>query len=191
MGEARGTEYAQPGVTTNFHDDLRGPRMARATLTVWKFNTPDGADNAVTTLEELDREAVVTIHDAATVSWRAGDKKPRTRQLSSTTGTDALGGAFWGLLFGLIFFVPLLGAALGAATGALTGSLADVGIDDTFINQVRDQVTPGTSALFVLTSDAVLDKVKDAFSARNPAELIFTNLSDEQEAALRQVFMHD
>ena len=61
-----------------------------------------------------------------------------------------MGGSFWGLLFGLIFFVPLLGAAIGAATGALAGSLTDVGIDDAFINKVRDQVTPGTSALFVL-----------------------------------------
>ena len=68
--------------------------------------------------------------------------------------------AFWGLLFGLIFFVPLLGAAIGAATGALAGSLTDVGIDDEFINKVRDQITPGTSALFVMTSDAVVDKVQ-------------------------------
>ena len=97
-------------------------------------------------------------------SWDEGKKKPRTHQLASPTAAGALGGAFWGLLFGLIFFVPLLGAAIGAATGALAGSLADVGIDDEFINKVRDQVTPGTSALFVLTSDAVLDKIKDAFA---------------------------
>jgi uncharacterized membrane protein len=91
-------------------------------------------------------------------------------------------------LFGLIFFVPLLGAALGAATGALSGSLTDVGIDDGFINKVRDDVTPGTSALFVMTSDAVIDKVKAAFNGHDASDLIFTNLSDEQESALRQVF---
>ena len=33
----------------------------------------------------------------------------------------------------------------------------------------------------------MLDKVRDAF-AEPPPELIFTNLSDEQEAALREVF---
>ena len=33
-----------------------------------------------------------------------------------------------------------------------------------------------------------MDKVKDAFSGHEPDDLIFTNLSDEQEAALRQVF---
>ena len=99
-----------------------------------------------------------------------------------------MGGAFWGLLFGLIFFVPLLGAALGAATGALSGSLGDVGIDDGFINRVRDQVTPGTSALFLMSSDAVIDKVHEAFEGQAPSELLFTNLSEEQENALREVF---
>jgi uncharacterized membrane protein len=162
--------------------------MARATLTVWKFDTADGADDATQTLQQLSREGVVTIVDAATVSWPEDKKKPKTRQYTPTTSAGALGGAFWGMLFGLIFFVPLLGAAVGAATGALTGSLADVGIDDGFINKVRDQVTPGTSALFVMTSDAVIDKVRDAFAGHGPNELIFTNLTSEQEAALREVF---
>jgi uncharacterized membrane protein len=159
-----------------------------ATLTVWKFDTTTGADEASTKLQELARQNLLVLHDAATVVWEEGKKKPKTRQLSSTTAAGALGGSFWGLLFGLIFFVPLLGAAIGAATGALAGSLTDVGIDDSFINKVRDQVTPGTSALFVMTSDAVVDKVHAAFAEGGMGELIFTNLSNEQEAALREVF---
>ena len=107
--------------------------------------------------------------------------------MHSTTASGALGGSFWGFLFGLIFFVPLLGLAIGAASGALAGSLTDVGIDDDFIDKVRAEVTPGTSALFVLTGNAVVDKVKDAF-ADDTAALIFTNLSEEQEAALREAF---
>jgi len=162
--------------------------MTQATLTVWRFDTPDGAEEASRTLEQLARQDVITILDSATVSWEVGKKKPKTRQGRSTTGAGALGGAFWGMLFGLIFFVPLLGAAIGAASGALAGSLADVGIDDGFINKVRDQVTPGTSALFLMSTDAVMDKVKDAFASHNPSDLIFTNLSSEQESALRQAF---
>jgi len=42
--------------------------------------------------------------------------------------------------------------------------------------------------LFVMTSDAVMDKVKDAFAGHEPTDLIFTNLSSEQESALREVF---
>jgi uncharacterized membrane protein len=158
-----------------------------ATLTVWKFDTAEGADQAEATLESLSKQELIKIHDAATVSWAEGKKKPKTRQLSSLAGAGALGGAFWGLLFGLLFFIPFLGAAIGAAAGALGGAMADVGIDDDFINSVKEKVTPGTSALFVMTSDAVVDKVHDAFQGQN-AELIQTNLSDENEAKLREAF---
>ena len=158
-----------------------------ATLTVWKFDDAEAAGKAITSLEGLAKQQLITVQDAATVSWPAGAKKPKTRQLRSMTGAGALGGAFWGMLFGLLFFVPLLGMAVGAAMGALSGSLADVGIDDEFIKRVRDEVTPGTSALFLMSSGAVIDKVRDAFRGEQ-AELVSTNLSDDQERALREVF---
>ena len=141
-----------------------------ATLTVWKFGDASGADEAEKVVEGLAKQQAITIHDAATVSWPIGAKRPKTRQASSLAGAGALGGSFWGLLFGLIFFVPLLGLALGAAMGALAGSLFDAGINDEFIKSVRDNITPGTSALFLLTSDAVLDGVRNAFQD-HPAEL--------------------
>jgi uncharacterized membrane protein len=161
-----------------------------ATLTVWRFPTADGADHALSKLESLQKQQLIQVHDGAVVSWPADKKKPKTRQMTSTTGTGALAGSFWGLLFGLIFFVPFLGMAVGAAAGALGGSLTDVGIDDDFIKQIREQVTPGTSALFVLTSEAVTDKIKNAF-AGDKMELLYTNLSDEQDAKLREVFAEE
>lgn len=161
-----------------------------ATLTVWKFPTTSGADEAVRTLEQLQSEGLINVQDAAMVSWQPNKKKPRTRQLHSLAGAGALGGAFWGLLFGLIFLVPLFGMAIGAAAGALGGSFTDVGIDDKFIKRVREQVTPGTSALFALTSDAVMDRVREAFAGAK-AELIETNLSAEEESKLREVFAEE
>lgn len=158
-----------------------------ATLTVWKFATAEGADDAVRTLANLTSQQLITVHDAATASWPQGKKKPRTRQANDLTSSGALGGAFWGLLFGMIFFVPLLGAAVGAASGALAGALSDAGIDDGFINRVRDQLTEGTSALFLLSTDAVVDRVKEAFAGQE-MELISTNLSADEEAALRAAF---
>lgn len=159
-----------------------------ATLTVWKFDSPTGAQDAVGTLEILAKQQLIQVHDAATVSWEPGKKKPKTRQLHSLAGAGAMGGMFWGMLFGLIFLVPLLGAAIGAATGALAGSLTDVGIDDDFIKSARDKITPGTSALFLMSSDAVGEKVKDAFDERGlRPELIESNLSADQEAELREM----
>jgi uncharacterized membrane protein len=159
-----------------------------ATLTVWKFSFPESADEAVDRLRSLQKEQLIEVHDAATISWEWGAKRPKTRQLHNLAGSGAVGGMFWGMLFGLIFLVPLLGAAVGAAAGAAAGSLADFGIDDDFVKKVRDQVTPGTSALFVMTSGAVMDKVHDAFRGEH-AELIHTNLSEDDEKTLREVFV--
>jgi uncharacterized membrane protein len=156
-----------------------------AALTVWKFQTPYGADAALEKLKSLQSQQLINVQDAAVVSWEEGKKKPKTRELHDMRVGGALGGGFWGLLFGLIFFIPILGLAIGAATGALIGSLSDVGISDSFIRSVRDKVTPGTSALFLLSSDAVIDRVKQEFTGED-AELISTNLSAEQEAQLRE-----
>ena len=159
-----------------------------ATLTVWKFDDPAAADIAVSALESLSKQELIVIHDAATVSWAVDAKKPRTRQLRSLTGAGAIGGMFWGMLFGLIFFVPILGAAVGAATGALSGKMSDVGIDDDFIRSARDRITPGTSALFLMSSNAVQDKVMATLDEVGlKPELIQSNLSTEQEAALREM----
>ena len=141
-----------------------------ATLTAWAFDTVDGAEQASQRLQALQSQELIKLQDAAVVSWEPGKKKPKTRQLSNMTAAGALGGTFWGMLFGLIFFVPLLGAAIGAGIGALAGSMTDVGISDDFINSVKQRVTPGTSALFVLSSDAVIDRIKDTFKDTN-AEL--------------------
>jgi uncharacterized membrane protein len=162
-----------------------------ATLSVLKFNDPNGADRVLIALQGMQEREMITLEDAAVVSWPQGNKKPRTRQLTSTSGVGAMGGAFWGFLFGLIFFVPFLGAAIGAGMGALTGSMADVGIDDDFIKQVREKVTEGTSALFALTSGATApDKVVDELKAYD-FEIISTNLPEEQEQKLREVFAQE
>lgn len=164
--------------------------MPTGTLTVWRFDTPEGAEETMHALEGLAREGLIDIHDAAALSWPSSTTKLRTFELHPAAGAGggALGGPFWGLLLGFIFFVPLLGAALGTATGLFSGALSAVGIDDGFINRVRDRVTPGTSALFLLTTDSVVDTVMDALGGRLPSDPIFTDLTDGQEAALRDVF---
>ncbi|HEX6256485.1 MAG TPA: DUF1269 domain-containing protein [Euzebyales bacterium] len=158
-----------------------------ATLTAVKLPTVDGARQVLDKLQDLQRQQLIVIHDAAIVQWPADKSKPKTEQLHSMAGAGALSGAFWGMLFGLLFFVPLLGAAVGAGLGGLSGSLVDVGIDDDFIKQVRDQVTPSTSALFLLTSNAVTDRIMDALRGTE-MDLIATNLSKDDEDRLRRAF---
>ena len=160
-----------------------------ATLVVFKFPNAEGADTMLNTLADLQQQQLIQIHDGAIITWPAGASKPKTRELSkgATTGAGALGGAFWGLLFGLLFFVPFFGMAVGAAMGALMGHFANYGIDKSFIDQVRSKITPGTSALFLLSSGAVVDRVAEAVKGQQ-FEIIQTNLSKEQEDKLRADF---
>jgi uncharacterized membrane protein len=163
-----------------------------ATLSVLKFNDPHGADRVLLALQGMQERQMGTVEDAVVVSWPQGRKKPLIPQGHQLAGYGALGGSFWGFLFGLIFFVPLLGAAIGAGAGAaLMGSLEAGGIDEDFIKQVGKKVTEGTSALFVLTSEAPdRDKVI-AELKQYDFEIIATNLPEEQEKQLREAFAQE
>ena len=137
-----------------------------ATVTVLKFPAAEGAEGALGVIQDLQKQHLINLHDAAIVSWPAGKKSPSTKQLVNLIGVGAVSGMFWGMLFGLIFITPLFGLAIGAAVGALGGAFRDYGIDDDFIKRVRSQVTEGTSALFLMTSDAVIDRVAEGMRAR-------------------------
>ena len=157
------------------------------TLTVLKFSTPEGAQDMLNKVYEMQNQELITVIDAAMVTWPDGRKTPKTKQAVNLTGAGAMDGAFWGMLFGLLFFVPLFGIAVGASMGALTGRFADYGIDDNFIKRIRKEVEPGTSALFLMTTNAVVDRVIDELKDRE-FELVSTNLTTEQEDELRSAF---
>ena len=159
-----------------------------ATLTVLKFETPDGARQGVELLQSLQQEKLIEVQDVAFVTWPAGARKPKTRHLGHMSGWGALDGAFWGLLFGMIFFAPVIGVAVGATMGAVTGRFKNYGVSDEFIKQLREKVTEGSSAVFILSRAAVVDKVADAFKSLPKFELLASNLTLEQEARLRNEF---
>jgi uncharacterized membrane protein len=158
-----------------------------AALTVWQFDSVDGAVNVLNEIDALVKQQSIEVQDAAIVEWPEGRKKPKTRQAVSVVGGGALSGSFWGMLFGLIFFVPLFGMAVGAAVGALSGLFTDYGIDDDFIKSVREEITEGTSALFLLTGDMSVDRVHDALKGKM-GTLIRSNLSNEQQEKLQAAF---
>jgi uncharacterized membrane protein len=158
-----------------------------ATVTVLRFDSSSGAEDFLGRVVELQKRQLIKLHDAAVVSWPEGRKHPRTRQLVNLVAAGALSGMFWGMLFGFIFLTPFFGMAVGAAAGALGGAFKDYGIDDDFIKSIRQKVTPGTSALFLMTSSAVIDRVADAVKDAK-FEIIATNLSMEQESKLKEAF---
>jgi uncharacterized membrane protein len=157
------------------------------TVTVLKCPTAQGAEALLGHIKTLQTQHLITLVDAAVVSWPAGQRAPKTRQLVNMVAAGASTGMFWGMLFGVVFLTPLFGLAVGAAAGALGGAFRDYGIDDTFIKRLRSEVTEGTSALFLMTSDAVLDRVAASLKSET-FEIIATNLTAEQEQNLKTAF---
>jgi uncharacterized membrane protein len=152
------------------------------TLTVWRFEEPQAAEAALARVTELARAGAVSVEDAALVSWPPGHRKPWTRELGALTGPGMLWGGFWGILLALIFLTPIAGPTFGAAAGAVAGSLADFGIQDDFVMRVRDEVTPGTSALFLVCTDATASRVASEL-ATVPIRF---DLTHEQERLLHE-----
>jgi len=158
-----------------------------ATLTAFRFDSVDGADSALGVVPMLQEQELITILDAALVSWPKGKNRPSTRQVVLPTGTQLLDGTFWGMLFGLIFFVPVLDTGRREEMERLTCALSDVGIDEDFIYQLRSKLTEGTSALFILSRDALMDKINDVSKGKKP-DLIAINLRRNDEMKLRDLF---
>jgi uncharacterized membrane protein len=152
------------------------------TVSIWRFDTSEGAEDAMRTLERLQTRRLIAIDDAAVVAWSAESRRPHCYQVGTAAGTSALSGAFWGLLFGLVLLLPLAGEV------ERTAALAGVGLTDEFLARVRGRVTAGTSAVFLLTDGAVVDRVRAALTN---ADLLVSTLDDEQVAALRRAFDAD
>ncbi|WP_454042088.1 DUF1269 domain-containing protein [Cellulosimicrobium sp. Marseille-Q8652] len=158
-----------------------------ATFTVWSFDTPAGADTASGILHSAASEGHIRLVDSAVVTWPEGAAKPTTRHGHQDTWRGGGWGAFWGLLLGTLFFIPLVGAAAGAAIGAASKAMAAVGIDKDQLERIREGVTPGTSALFVVTEDGDLDAVGERFHGVH-GKLVATNLTEGERQTLLETF---
>ena len=155
-----------------------------STLTVLALQNEQEAEQMMGTIKNLQAQNLIKVDDAAVLT-RKPNGNPKIHQAHDLVGAGALGGAFWGMLVGLLFFSPLLGAAVGAGVGALMGKMTDIGIDDNFIKQTGNQIQPGQAGVFLLTRDAVMDRVADALKPYN-YKMIYTSLSKEDEMHLRE-----
>jgi uncharacterized membrane protein len=154
------------------------------TLTVWCFATPEAADAALPLMVTMVSDGTADVDDAALVSWPPETRKPSARTLGGLARPGRLWGGFWGLVLGLIFLTPLAGPTFGAAAGALAGSLSDFGVEDHFVRDVRAAVTPGTSAVFVVSTATSAKRLAGALDALDIRTLT-SRLSPEQEQRLR------
>ena len=137
-----------------------------ANLLVITFDNMEDAGNLLENIKDLQKDAQIQINDAAVVI-KDEEGKVKVKNMADTgVKVGAVGGGILGLIIASVFF-PIGGMLLGAAAGALIGKMAHLGVDKDFVKEITDQLTPGTSALFVMGSKAnqgavrsVLEKYK-------------------------------
>ena len=156
-----------------------------ATLVAIGYPDQGTAEEARQTVQSLEADLIIQADQVAAISRDLQGKYHVTTTHGESGGKGAVWGGFWGLLFGLLFFIPFAGLAIGAGFGALFGHLGKNAIDKEFQEQVREQVKPGTSALFLILEKATPDKATAALS-KYGGTVIKTSLSDEDTAKLQE-----
>ncbi len=160
-------------------------------LLVLGFDDAKKAQAVLAEVQELEREHLVDLEDAAVVV-RDEKGKVKLHQTNDLSGVAASGGFWWGGFFGLlmgwIVLNPLLGwvagAGIGSALGWWQGKRIDLGINDEFMKELGETLTPNTSAIFVLIRRATVDRVIEELKPFG-GKILHTSLSREDEQALK------
>jgi uncharacterized membrane protein len=152
-------------------------------LVVVAFDHFDDAREAMKQLRSLEGEGKIRFEDTAIVERDPDGTAHVKNEVSGTTETATVIGAVVGGLLAFVF--PLAGIAIGAALGALVGRSFDSGVSDQFIDEVKETLRPGRSALFLVVKESDADATLAALRPFS-GDVIQTTLPTETEEALRQ-----
>jgi uncharacterized membrane protein len=128
--------------------------------TAWRFSGTEGADAAVLRLKQLDAQEVMDVQDVTVLRWPQYASAPQVQEHVTDEGSKA---------------------------SSLAKRMRKAGIDSAMLQAVKDDMRLGTSALVVLSADAAIDTVAEAFQGQ-AMELIRSDLSVQQQDALRAAF---
>jgi uncharacterized membrane protein len=147
--------------------------------------TFDKADEAGQVLEALKESEEISLDDSAVVVKDEDGAVDVHNVVDRGIKVGALGGGLVGLLVGMLFGGPIASVLLGAVAGAMGGNLANLGIDQQFIDNVGEALEPGTSALFLVVREADPEAALAVLKAHK-GKIYYTALSTETEESLRQ-----
>ena len=128
--------------------------------TAWRFRGTEGADHAVLRLKQLNSQDLIDVQDVAVIRWPQYADSPTAQEHVT---------------------------APASKVSSLVSKLKKGSIESSMIESVKTDLMPGSSALVLLSSDAVIDTVAKAFEGE-PMELIRSDLSVQQQDRLRDVF---
>jgi uncharacterized membrane protein len=151
-------------------------------LVVIAFDHFDDARAALRSLRGLEAGGRIRFEDTALIERDPDGTAHVKNEASGTTETAAVVGAVIGGFVGFVF--PVVGAAIGAAAGAAVGSALRTGVEPAFVDEVKETLRPGRSALFLVIKDSDLDASLGALRQFR-GDVIQSTLSSEAEEALR------
>ena len=149
------------------------------------FDNEEEAGRVRESLRSLQKQGMLALDDAAVVVKNAEGKVDVKNEMDRGVKVGAVGGSLLGLLIASVFF-PVAGLVIGALGGAGVGALAGLGVDRKFVNEVKESLQPGTSALFVIVRSSNRDA---AMAALRPYQgtVYHSSLDPEDEKLLRDV----
>lgn len=125
--------------------------------TAWRFASTEGADGAVLKLKGLEAQDLIDVQDVTVLRWPHYAGGPAVQEHVTDQGT---------------------------MVSSLMRKMKRETIDGSMIETVKTDLMPGTSAVVVLSSGAVIDEVARAFEG-DGMELIRTDLSVPEQDRLR------
>jgi len=132
-------------------------------FTVWRFDDPEGAERAAGLLDLApDGGGSGRIVDRAVVTWPDHAASPVADCQRAVPAPDGAGATLRSMLADVLLTVPVVGD-LVAALGARRRGSGRAGIPREDVTHIRGEVTPGSSALFLVTADGDLDGLGDGF----------------------------
>jgi uncharacterized membrane protein len=152
-------------------------------LVVITFASEEAGPEALKRVHDLRDAGSLDVQDSAVIMKDPDGKTHVANTVSSGTKSGALVGGMLGLLFGL-FFLPLFGIMAGAAAGIAFARGMSMHVDKGFVEDVTNELTPGTSALFVILAGNVgaLTTAVSPFKGK----VFQTTLDPELEESLNQ-----
>jgi len=160
--------------------------MTTSSLMVLVYPDEKVANEVMDTIKSLQARGLLEIEDACIVT-KDEHSNVNVHQGHNLPLLAAAGGAILGSLIGLIFAAPYVGAMVGATAGVMGGSLADIGIDDEFMESVGRELGPNNSALFLMLHHITVDKSIPEL-AKHGGKILHTSFTRVQEERVKKIF---